>query len=532
MAGEPPWRHAAPTLLAIVLLATTTASAGLLDGPTDPLLASQATATTTSFQEAMTWSQTHQETLIAGLVPGAALQGWHHDAIAAYDAGQAWATRQLEANDRATLAATLTTILDAEGLPATPVNLDRLPEAYIAPVATLLAAQHHTALQATTLPSPELAPHTFTRQLGQDGAWLLGALDTTLPALKTASTTAPIEESFPLDPLGMILIGSNGDDTYHPHELAPDVVWNGTLLVIEPGGDDTYHMNIAAQSTVTLPPLPDEGRCLPDHPAFDFFPCKRHTTHPSLAVELDGDDRYLAKAASTTAIGTIGLLYEDAGNDTYGNQDLDEAVSVAGGAASFLIDRDGNDAYRTRQFGFADAFIGIAIHDDRSGDDAYLAHTGRGGGFTHASAAWPGALATLRDWRGDDTYRATRSSYASALGDGTALFLDDRGIDSYYLLQHGLTFGDRYNGGDGIIEHPTNHATAYFLDGNGEDDYTIDDTVQDLYPGAVGNGVAAVRDAPGDQPWGIFVDCETPDEAAFPCEHVQDQVLIEMLQGA
>ncbi len=532
MAGEPSRRHILPIVITGLLIAASTATAGLLQGPSDPLAASQATTAMTGFQEAMTWSQTHHDTLIAALVPGAGLQGWHHEAITAYHDGHTWAKQRLATSDRATLATALTATLEAHNLPSAPTNLDRLPAAYISPVATLLQAQQATALAARSLPNPDLTPWAFTRALGQDSAWLLGALEATLPALRTAAATSPIPQAFALDTLGMILIGSHGDDTYHPHELAPDVIWNGTLLVVEPGGNDTYHVNVASRATVTLPPLPGEERCLPEDQTLDEIPCKRATTHPSLAIELGGDDRYKGQTANARAIGTIGLLYEDAGNDTYGNFQTENAIGHANTAASFVLEMAGTDTYRTKWLGLADAFQGIAIMDDREGDDTYYGHVGLGGGFTHATSAWPGSLATLRDWQGDDEYRAHSAAYASALGDGHALLLDDAGADTYNLSYHGLTFGDRYNGGDGIIEHPTNHALAYFLDGGGDDAYQINEIIDGITTGPVGNDLVDVRDGPNREPWGIFVDCETPDEASFPCEHVQDQVLVRMVENA
>lgn len=184
--------------------------------------------------------------------------------------------------------------------------------------------------------------------------------------------------------------------------------------------------------------------------------------------------------------------------------------------------------YETRRFGFAYSFLGIAVMSDWEGDDSYLAYTGIGGGHTHAKASWPGTLVTLRDWRGNDTYQAAHLSYASVLGDGTALLLDDGGTDAYHLEQHGLSFGTRYTSGGGILEHPVGRSPAYFLDGNGDDNYALETTVDQIDPGPVGNDLVDLR----DKPWGIFLDCQTPAEAVFPCEHKQAEVLQGMIETA
>ncbi len=112
------------------------------------------------------------------------------------------------------------------------------------------------------------------------------------------------------------------------------------------------------------------------------------------------------------------------------------------------------------------------------------------------------------------------------------MFIEDTGLDTYYLTYHGLTFGDRYNGGDGIIEHPTNHAIAYFLEGEGDDIYDIREVIDGITTGPVKNGIVDVRDGPNREPWGIFVDCQTPGEAVFPCEHKQAEVLQGMIETA
>ena len=185
-----------------------------------------------------------------------------------------------------------------------------------------------------------------------------------------------------------------GTDDNH---ITPDDVPQPPVLFLDLGGDDTYTAPVGGV---------DLGAATPG------FPLGSDATRTSVAIDLDGDDRYTAKRAFTLGAAkgapfapAMGVLLDAGGNDTYDGGNLTLGMGVDG--FGILIDAAGDDAYAVE--------VGLAVAD-ASGD----------GGM---------AAGVLVDLKGADKYRA-REGYArlrntSSSPIAVAAFVDVGGPDVY-----------------------------------------------------------------------------------------------------
>lgn len=228
------------------------------------------------------------------------------------------------------------------------------------------------------------------------------------------------------------------------------------LLIIDTGGDDTYAQAGAAAG--------------PDQPI-------------GLALDLAGNDTYAAADGALGSFGAgmfgIGLLFDEAGDDTYTGGRHTQGVGVFG--VGLLLDRAGNDQYAAIGDSQAHGTAGFGVLLDLAGDDTYEA-------FVASQAfARPNAGAALIDLGGDDRYTANNSDIrfpspqdpkhnismcqGAAVGDrqdyvdglslsgGVAVLLDSAGDDTYSCGVFGQ--GTGYWNGTGVL-----------IDESGNDTYT------------------------------------------------------------
>lgn len=202
---------------------------------------------------------------------------------------------------------------------------------------------------------------------------------------------------------------------------------------------------------------------------------------PLLAViDAGGNDVYLGRTASTMVPRQyFSVVIDRSGDDAY-LADGDTAAICAGVlGVAVLVDVAGNDRYVAGSMSIAAAFHGIAVLQDRDGDDTYELQGQYGQGAATAG------VAVLDDHSGNDVYicAAEGQAYAQALG--AALLIDREGNDHYlarldgapselYLWQtvsraQGAAFGRRADLGDG---HSLAGGVALLLDVRGNDTYT------------------------------------------------------------
>lgn len=281
--------------------------------------------------------------------------------------------------------------------------------------------------------------------------------------------------------------------------------------------------------------------------------------YASVALDLDGDDRYMTKDLSLGAgILGIGIGRDLAGNDQYQTNSITLGSAFAGVGA--WIDSNGNDVYRSNSLSQGFAAFGFGALVDSDGKDLYdVSLYGQGASRT-------GGIAILSDRAGNDVYRAggvvthaplfTDVHYSFAQGfssgfredtggtsGGIAMLLDTSGDDAYlaetfaqgasYWYSIGALFDgqghDTYSGYHYVQASAMHSTVAYLFDLQGDDAYSVkygaahalghDYGVALLFDRA-GNDVYAGRDSqPGTgnaNGIGIFIDASGDDRYQGP----------------
>lgn len=268
-------------------------------------------------------------------------------------------------------------------------------------------------------------------------------------------------------PLGVVLIGTGGPDTY----AGPMPV-----LLVDPGGDDTYQFS--------------------DHAPLHVI------------VDCGGNDRYESGPRAWPGAGVLGLgvLVDCAGDDRYRAHSFGPGSGFFG--AGLLVDCAGDDCYAAERFGQGAAVCGLGIAVDLGGSDDYVCGIyGQGLGGT-------GGVGLLIDRGGNDRYRAGTTvpdarepqqafqTYAQGFGMGQRLYaaggigvlFDGGGDDSYagsYFCQGASTW----------------YAAGVLIDRTGDDRYHARRYAQGA---GVHSSIGVLRDEDGSdayRSWGVSQGC-------------------------
>lgn len=135
----------------------------------------------------------------------------------------------------------------------------------------------------------------------------------------------------------------------------------------------------------------------------DFYGVERAADFSAPAqfiVDFAGNDTFSSTAAGgyASGVGSVALLVDMAGDDTYRAATLGQAGAAFGVAA--LVDLGGDDRYDAEGLAQGAALHGVALLYDAAGSDQYRVRAmGQGVGMTHG-------LGVLADASGDDAYRA------------------------------------------------------------------------------------------------------------------------------
>lgn len=308
------------------------------------------------------------------------------------------------------------------------------------------------------------------------------------------------------DPLGLVVLGSSGPDTF-----VADGQFGDPVLLADLGGDDLD--------------LTSSGGACP-------FPLNGAATCNGLAlavrVDVAGDDTYRFSgphgvAQGSGAFGGLGILVDGAGNDLYDATQLVShgpfityyinGVMQGGGEAGFglLLDAGGDDVYRftglsnTQElFGQGQGFAGLGGFGallDASGTDFYDARVtcngSRGqfcGLYVQSTALYPGVSIQVDGGDGDDRYwgilTAPQQDYYSqsfAAFGAFALLVDQGGDDDYLssATSSDPTGGVSLNCAFGTAEYAG--ALAIFIDADGNDRY-VTETISSNPPVTMAEG--------------------------------------------
>ncbi|HOW27751.1 MAG TPA: HEAT repeat domain-containing protein [Elusimicrobiota bacterium] len=212
-------------------------------------------------------------------------------------------------------------------------------------------------------------------------------------------------------PAGRIVIGGMADQV---HDLTGDEV-----LVLDIGGDDVYRGSVASGRN---------GRC-------------------AVVLDMAGDDLYSSTAPFSLAVGRrgIGCLIDRRGDDVYRSGIGSQGCGVFG--AGLLIDSSGRDIYSADRLSQGCGVWGFGALRDGTGDDSYqLDQMGQG-------YAGVGGIGVLADDEGNDRYLAGQTR------------ADPREPGVFQSLSQGFSIGLRDYAAGGV---------GALLDGAGHDFYKID----------------------------------------------------------
>ncbi len=287
-------------------------------------------------------------------------------------------------------------------------------------------------------------------------------------------------------PIGAVVLGGPGDDTYAEGHLAEK-----SALFVDTGGNDVYEVPIGAGRRFTpVSVAVDLGGADRYGYAEVPSPLDKPTRPPADAAGRSTALGWLGQTSSRVGrqgsgvlgigllwdLGTdadeyhslslsqgagslgVGVLFDEGGDDLYVAECVSQGAALWGIGA--LVDRAGKDQYKTffasQGFGFVQ---GVGMLADGAGDDVYFADPGDpavGGDPLYASAQLPGSGNTsmsqgagygrrddttqlymaggagvLFDRAGNDQYTASVFAQGTGYWMGFGMLLDQAGDDSY-----------------------------------------------------------------------------------------------------
>ncbi|MCX7785055.1 MAG: HEAT repeat domain-containing protein [candidate division WOR-3 bacterium] len=148
-----------------------------------------------------------------------------------------------------------------------------------------------------------------------------------------------------------------------------------------------------------------------------------------------GNDKYRARTYKNYA-----LIIDIGGDDKYQAR-IGSAIGILSNPFSVVIDLEGNDLYDTPEklFNFGAALIGCGILIDKKGNDTYRSfHNSLGAGLL--------GTGVLLDYEGDDIYSA--GCFSEGAGNlGVGMLTDIKGNDKYYGYENCQAFSSTWGYG-------------------------------------------------------------------------------------
>ncbi|MDD4687546.1 MAG: HEAT repeat domain-containing protein [Candidatus Cloacimonetes bacterium] len=241
-----------------------------------------------------------------------------------------------------------------------------------------------------------------------------------------------------------------------------------------------------------------------------------------LLIDKDGNDLYRSKEPSLCALNGIYLGHDCSGDDVY--QLGDFAFSAIMGTV-WHTDTNGNDIYQSGVFSQGAAILGMAMLKDKAGNDSYSAHS-----MAQAFGSTYG-VGILADFEGSDTYYlGGRYFHAPLMPKDFRTMGQGMGFGIRPYLGGGLGFlfdkagNDKYLGG--VYAQGTGYwyATGILMDLDGNDVYNAVYYPQGsgihlasgILHDASGNDCYYSRNGPGqgaghDYGFGMLIDSEGDD---------------------
>lgn len=176
----------------------------------------------------------------------------------------------------------------------------------------------------------------------------------------------------------------------------------------------------------------------------------KHLGKPTLLlIDTGGNDIYINPARNANAGNWASVLIDTNGSDKYLGEGVtadtpisrtaDRKNKTAPGPASalfgysVLIDRAGNDLYRTIGPGLGSATFGVSVLLDKAGDDTY-------DGYRNSQGYGSFGIGILEDQAGKDSYAAFTQSQGCGLTMGYGMLRDGAGDDKYVANDEQIDF--------------------------------------------------------------------------------------------
>lgn len=252
-----------------------------------------------------------------------------------------------------------------------------------------------------------------------------------------------------------VLVDLAGDDIYDGESFGQGAGFLGVGMLLERGGNDLYRLGAFGQGYGSVAGL----GVLRDYAGGD-----RYVAAPAFTDVIRYEDHHIsflqgaAFGSRPDRSGGIGLLIDDAGNDTYQSDIFGQGVAYWFGLGA-LLDRGGHDVYAGYQYSHgAGVHLAVGLLLDDAGEDLYTAR-GVSQGCGHDLAA-----GLLVDRAGNDAYVSVDLSQGAGSANGFGVLLDVAGEDAYVVrrLDNSMGYGNPRRGTGSI---------GVFIDGRGSDAY-------------------------------------------------------------
>lgn len=324
------------------------------------------------------------------------------------------------------------------------------------------------------------------------------------------------------------LIDSRGDDVYRTHRPGIGSARLGVGVVVDRAGDDLYdsYQDSEGFGMFGVGILEDDAGkdvyrgftqvqgcgqtggvgCLIDRAGNDQyiaedevidFPSPQSAQHNVSMAQGAGNGRRADYLEGESLAGGIGILYDQAGNDTYSAAVFGQGVGYWMGVGA-LWDDEGDDVYNGMWYvQGAAAHFAIGYLEDRAGADTYVAPMNMAQGAGHDFS-----IGMLLDRAGDDTYKAPNLSLGAGNANGIGIFVDFAGVDKYE--SSGITLGKAADAAAATLRERA-LCLGVFLDlGGGADTYPA--AAGWAKNGAVAPNWTAKAPTPAESQVGVFVD--------------------------
>lgn len=267
-----------------------------------------------------------------------------------------------------------------------------------------------------------------------------------------------------------MLLDLQGNDAYDAYACAQGAAMAGVGALIDRAGRDQYTAFYESQGYggvkgfgALLDALGDD--IYTAHPTPVEFPSPQTAERNVSMAQGAGYGRRADYLDGRSWAGGIGMLVDVQGNDRYICGVFGQGVGYWG-SVGMLIDLQGDDVREGVWYvQGASAHFAIGYHEDRLGNDRYLAAMNMAMGAGHDFS-----IGYLMEFDGNDEYNAPNLALGGANANGIGIFTDLAGDDLYQVRGNEANLGRANPIGKGTLRE-RGFALGLFIDAAGNDSY-------------------------------------------------------------